>query len=48
MPGRVDVFNRIVQTIGIQVKAVDCFGVGVLYGVAVEEPADFGVVVAGL
>ena len=48
MSGRVNVFNRIVQTISVQIKAVDSFGVGVLYGVTVEETADFGVVVAGL
>ena len=44
----VNIHYRVVEAVGVEVEAVDCFGIKVAYVVGVDETSRFGVVVSGL
>ena len=46
MSAWVGVHYRVVEAVGVEVEAVDCFGVKVAYVVGVDEASCFRVVVA--
>ena len=48
MSGCVGIIDRIIQAVGVEVEAVDCFGIKVTYVVGVDETSCFGIIVSGL